>query len=247
MVVYDEKPEKHIIIHGDIPRRFKSSRLVDRPNGKVYVTFDGDIFKQMTLPEDRYEDFVSVAKLQSPNVAFPKETVYRDERRWDTLQGYITDRVYGNKLANLDPRTKIRHLIAAIAEFEKEVIRLSKEEGLLFNNLSRNNLFFLPTTWSLKAVHADQYRFNTSEEHPIVAQMNIRQLSITVLYLLVDMGKNLFKDEKLFMYFDQAVTNGKRMPSEVLTEILNAIEKEYGEELLTVDDFQKGLSLIQRK
>ena len=245
MVLYDNTPEEHIIIHGEIPRRFKASRLGTSHKGSTYVTYDGDVFKELHLNEKQYNDFVHIAKLDSNYIAFPKQTVYKDKRCFEGLKGYLADRAYGSQFSKLDTRTKIGHLIRALSVFEKEIIKLSKEECVVMNGMSANNLIYLPNTRSITATESEVYTFNTSSEYPFVAQMNIRLLSIAVLDLLV---KNYnFKSEKLYTYYDQAITNGKRMPSEVLTELVLAIEKETDMAVSTIEDFQRGIPKLVRK
>ena len=244
MIYYDKKEEPHIILPGEIPGGFKSKFLGKGANGECFLTDTGAVFKQMKYREENYDDIVGITKLESDYFAFPKELVYQGERSASTLVGYTMDYVDGVSIRSLGPETNIRDLINALANLEHEIAVLSKDQNLVCYDLNYGNMLYQKDKKEFKVVDTDLYYFDLHEEYPYVLKQNIKELSEYILYYLA--GYYDFKDYNINLYFEICVTNGKARPSRVLTDILNALEKEMHEEVNTLGDFKANLQLIKR-
>lgn len=224
-----------------IPDSYKRSFINSGANGRCYKTEYGDVYKEFSSRFIYEEEIKTIGNIDSNYFAFPNIIVYLRKK----LKGYRMDFVEGEFFKKLDRKTKIKVLINAAINMEKEIINLSKEYGIGLYDLNDGNVIFQSTN-EFKVMDTDLYEIASSYELYDLLKRNIKEWNEFLLYNMA-CKSNIFKSDKLNNRFELALHNGKVRASDLIMEIVSEIRKEIKKDIITLDDYYNGIKIIKRK
>ena len=245
MVCNDGKLENHVIFEKEVPDSYRNKFIGAGATGNCYLTDNSKIFKEMSCKGNFFFDLVNVTKLKSDYFVFPDELVYVGERKAENLVGCTMDYVKGIDISNTDEKIDIRDIIKASKDVEKEIYNLTRSEGLRMYDLQPGNVLYDPDNSKFRIIDTDCYEIGPYYSFEENYRNNICEWGYFILFTLAEYYN--FKNEDINNYFAMSVNNGRVRPSIVLSKILEAIEEETKESVDTLEDFNKGLSLVKRK
>ena len=218
-----------------IPDSYRYKKLGSGAHGTAYLTEDGMVFKELNNGVKYPDDLRAQTTLESKYFAFPRRITYLGERSDDRLTGYLCHHKDGVVFDDIPGTVRLDSIITASSNLEVDMTNLTRYYGVVVDDLDNNGVF-----------DTEQYECFSLEEYPENIKKNIRAWAE---YLLYNMGAYLdaFKDWKLNMHFESAVYYGKFRPSEFLRELVEAIRKASGEQIETLDDYDRYFSLIKKR
>jgi hypothetical protein len=233
MLKFDELPKEY---------EMDELRLGAPDDTKVYrIKGTNLVYKEIAKPED--EDFYKeLATVKNDVFVFPKELVYVKEK----LVGYVMDFIQGVMIKNIDPNILVPELYAILREIEKGIAGITKR-GISILDINDKNIIITPEKHA-RVVDGDSYSF-VSEEPEYLIYQNWNDYNDTIMRVIAKdiidkFGR--FIDGQLQALYDASVYC--EIPASVcFNMMLNYLQNKLGEEIHTLDEFKKALSLVQKR
>ena len=229
-------------IHSEIPQGYYSKRLSNGNNGTCYLTDFDMVYKEYLYEYEYLKELEYLSYHKSDFVAFPEEFVFIAEKEKNSLRGYLMKYIEGVTLDQLDEATKLRDVIYALNEFEREMLRLTME-GIIFTDLNQRNLIYTPDGL-IKAVDTDLYDVTSDDDFKRLYRENLKELAATIISQFV--RERSYKNG----YMDELIRDcgayGKIRSSNLLEELSDEARKETKEEIETIGEFKRTLEMLKK-
>ena len=153
----------------------------------------------------------------------------------DYMKGTISNKIDSNE--------RIIDILNATRELEKQIYLLAKYEGIVLDDVVYDSLIYTDDK-RFKMTDTDGFLFEPSEELKYNFQRSIIEISNNILDLFA--YNYPFKDDKLNDDFINCICDGKIKPSVILLKILEKIEKETQDKIITLSDYKEGQKLLKK-
>lgn len=234
--------EENYIIVSDLDN-LTHTYLNEGQNGICYRVND-EVFKKFKNKPNFLFFLKALANIKSKSVIMPNTFVYLNEHNDKNMQGYMMDYVEGQRIESLDELTDIKEFVLKLDKLEKEIKDLTTEYSLLVRDIHPNNVIYTPNH-DFKLIDCDSDTLNTADDAYTNYRINMSELGNCILRLILCNGEYI--TDKVNDLYTMCIMRGKCKPSIVLEEAIKEIETYLKEEITTLKDFNKGISLMLKK
>lgn len=228
------------IFYDKIPSQYYKKKLSSGCSATCYLTEDGKVYKEFPEYYEYLKELEYLSYFESDFIAFPKEFIFIDNV--EQLKGYLMKYIDGISISKLDEATKLRDIINALNEFEREMLRLT-QQGLMFNDLNQGNLIFTPDK-KIKAVDTDLYDVTYADDVRYMYKQNLLELAATIISQFV--GSRDFKNPAMYEEIMKCGAYARIKSSNLIETLAEMAEKETNESIDTLGDFKRTLSILKK-
>lgn len=234
--------ENHIVFNKGT-NSLKENYLKSGCHGSCYLIGNNLVYKEMPLEAMDPNRIRHFSFAESDYFSFPKMVVYNNQRSDENMVGYIMNYIEGIRIDKINKEEKIEDLINACEILEKEILRISRYEGIVLYDVSYDSMRYTKDK-EIKLIDTDSYLFEPSEETSFNYKRSLRELSNNMMLLLAKGYP--FKDNNLSENYEKCIFYGGVKPSNMLMEILDQIRKETKENITTIEEYKEAQKILKR-
>lgn len=208
--------------------------------GICFLTKDGRVYKEFDKMTPRFDTLKYISEYyDSPHMASAETFVFDNK---DNFVGYLRELVEGDAFARLPEYVKVRDLLKAVCELEKEMIQNAKN-GLDYIDLNPGNLIYTPDK-TIKVIDHDLFTISYEDDKERIFDA-LYELSTTIGQILgCSSSENSDIDSIVSRTYSIYSPNFIR-PSQMLEMLIEYAEKHTKEEVETYSDLSKKLQLCK--
>lgn len=229
-------------IHNEIPQGYYTKRLSNGYNATCYLTDFNMVYKEYPYEYEYLRELEYLSHYKSDFVAFPEEFIFLNKDGKPSLRGYLMKYIEGITLDQIDEATKIRDLVNALSQFEREMLRLTME-GVMFTDLNYKNLIYTPDSL-IKAVDTDLYDVTYDDDFKRMYRENIKELAASIISQFVHARE--FQNSRMGDLVRNCGAYGIIKSSDLIEGLTEEAKKETKEEIETIGEFKRTLQMLKK-
>ena len=227
-----------------LPRSYKMkrNRLGTPDDAEVYrINGTNLVYKEVEQPEHE-QAYKDLSKIKSDVFMFPKELVYVKKK----FIGYIMDFIQGVMIKDIDRNILIPELLAMLKEVERGIGSITLQHVSILD-INKKNIIITPDR-HMKVIDTDMYDIVSDDVEWLIHE-NFNDYNDTIMAIVIrDIVKGFseFIDWQLQLAYDSCV-NCEISASVCIEHMLDYLQNKLGEEICTLNELQKALSLAAKR